>query len=478
MNELIIQHGTLITMDPTRRIIDDGAVVIQGDRIVAVGTTAEIIQKYQARQIIDATRKVVMPGLIDGHAHAGHALVKTAGTDLPGAWNQACKSIYLSHSSEDFWYAEALLSGLERLKCGVTTSVNLLGGGDMYMRTDDPKYASAHCHAIEEIGIREFLAVGPGKPPFPQQYSQWNGETHKEVLISFEQQIETCETIIQNWHKKAGGRVHICMMLATPKPGISHYTEAELKDLKYMSSVTRTLTGKYGVWFTQDGHSRGTIQFTHDELGLLGADAFISHNIDITDEEIEICRQTDTKIVHNPSAIMSILGRCPVPELIDAGVTVFLGSDGVAPDRSYDMFRHMFQAMRYHRRHFQDPSILPPGKVLEMVTIDAAKGLGLEKEIGSLEPGKKADIILIDMMKPHLVPHNMPAYRVAYFANGSDVDTVIIDGKILMQSRQVFSVDEMEILEKAQTEADLAFTRSGLQHLLDLPEKFWGHSRY
>lgn len=478
MNQILIQHGILLTMDPERRIFDDGAVVVQEDRIIAVGKTEEIKQKYQADEIINAYGKVVMPGLIDGHAHAGHALIKTAGTDIPGAWNQACKSIYLNNSSEEFWYAEALLSGLERLKCGVTTSVNLLGGGDMYMRTDEPKYGSAHCTAIEEIGIREFLAVGPGKPPFPQEYSQWDGDTSKKEFVSFDKQLETCETLIQQWHKKADGRMHICVMFATPKPGRVHYQEAEFQNLKKMTSETRAITRKYGVWFTQDGHSRGTIQFTHDELGLLGADTFIAHNIDITEQEIEICRQTDTKIVHNPSAIMSILGRCPVPELIDAGVTVFLGSDGVAPDRSYDMFRHMFQAMRYHRRHFKDPSILPPGKVLEMVTIDAARGLGLENEIGSLEPGKKADIILIDMLKPHLYPLNMPAYRIAYFANGADVDTVIVNGKILMQSRQVTSVNEREILQKAQVEADLAFSRAGLQHLFALPEKFWGHSRY
>jgi 5-methylthioadenosine/S-adenosylhomocysteine deaminase len=478
MNDIIIEHGILITMDPARRILEDGAIVINKDRILAVGETAEIAEKYQASQVINARNKVVMPGLIDGHAHAGHALVKTAGTDLPGVWDQTCKSIYLSNSSEEFWYAEALLSGLERLKCGVTTSVNFFGGGNMYMRTDNPSYGSAHCRAIEEVGIREFLAVGPGKPPFPIQYSQWSGDSRKDVYITFDQQIQTCADLIQAWHKKADGRIHICVMFISPKPGIEHYSQEELQDLKQMTAITRELTHQYGVRFAQDGHSRGTIKFTHEELGLLGPDAFISHNIDITAEEIEICRQTNTKIVHNPSAIMSILGRCPVPELLDAGVTVFLGSDGVAPDRSYDMFRHMFQAMRYHRRHYKDPSILPPGKVLEMVTIDAAKGLGLEDEIGSLEAGKKADIILIDMLKPHLFPLNMPAYRVAYFANGADVDTVIIDGKILMQSRQVNTVNEMDVLMKAQKESDLAFSRAGLQSLFDLPDKFWGHSRY
>jgi cytosine/adenosine deaminase-related metal-dependent hydrolase len=149
----------------------------------------------------------------------------------------------------------------------------------------------------------------------------------------------------------------------------------------------------------------------------------------------------------------------------------------VGPDRSYDMFRHMFQAMRYHRFYFKDPSVLPAGKVLEMVTIDAARALGLEKELGSLEPGKKADIILIDMFKPHLYPLNMPVYRVAYFANGNDVDTVIVNGEVLMEHRQVRTVNEAEVLEFVQKETDNALRRTHLEHLLAIPDKFWRVSR-
>jgi 5-methylthioadenosine/S-adenosylhomocysteine deaminase len=158
-------------------------------------------------------------------------------------------------------------------------------------------------------------------------------------------------------------------------------------------------------------------------------------------------------------------------------VTVMLGSDGVAPDRSYDMFRHMFQAMRYHRFHWRDTDVLPAGKVLEMVTVDAARALGLEQEIGSLEVGKKADVILLDWFKPHLVPMNMPLYRVAYFANGNDVSTVLVNGRVLMRDRRMLTVNEEEVLTMAQREADLAITRSGLDSLLRTPDGFWGRSR-
>ena len=453
-------------------------MAIRGDRIVAVGETKEVLAKYHATKEINAQKKVVMPGLIDGHAHAGHALLKSTGTDIPDAWNDACFQIYQKGSDPEFWFADGLLGGLERLKCGTTTSINLLGGGDEIMRTDFPIYGEKHCEAIKKIGIREFLAVGPGKPPFPKSFSQWNGHSKQEIQISFEQQLETCEELILRWHGKANGRIRICLSFPTPYPGRSYYSDSELENLKWMADKTEQLRHKHGSLITMDGHSRGTIKFTYEELSFLGPDAILSHSIDITAEEIELCKKTQTNIAHNPSAIKSILGRCPVPELLDAGVTVLLGSDGVAPDRSYDMFRHMYHCMRYHRTYFRDPAILPPGKVLEMATIDAAKALGLDHEIGSLEAGKKADIILIDLHKPHLYPLNMPLYRVMYFASGSDVDTVIVDGNVLMENRRVNTVDEDQVLEQAQSAAERALDRSGLRDKLGLPDKFWGNSRY
>jgi cytosine/adenosine deaminase-related metal-dependent hydrolase len=262
--------------------------------------------------------------------------------------------------------------------------------------------------------------------------------------------------------------------MPTHHPEFGRLSEADLQDLISRSRAARALSKQYGLRFTQDGHTRGTVKFAHEVLGILGPDALLSHSTELTDEEIQICAETNTRIVHNPSAIASINGRCPATELMAAGVTVMLGSDGVAPDRSYDMFRHMFQAMRYHRFHFRDPDVLPAGQVLEMTTIDAARALGLEDQIGSLEVGKKADIILIDMLKPHLYPRQMPLYRVAYFANGNDVETVIVNGQVLMLDRHVNTVDVASVLEMAQQEIEAALERTGLQHLVATPDGFWG----
>jgi 5-methylthioadenosine/S-adenosylhomocysteine deaminase len=475
--DVLITGGTVITMDPQRRVLENTAIAIVGDRIAGIGPTAELEAAYQATRVIEAGGNVVMPGLIDGHGHAGHGLVKSLGTDT-GEWYQACEIIYATGSTEDFWRADALLTATERLKFGVTTGLTFFGGGDSVMRTDDPRYGDAYLQAIDDVGVRWFLAVGPRRPPFPRTYAHWDGDTRTEVEVTFEQQLETTETLINRWHGQGDGRINIAVMFPTHHPENGELGEAEFQDLVRRTQATRDLSREYGLLFTQDGHARGTVKFAHEELDILGPDALLSHATELTDEEIRICAETNTRIVHNPSAIASIRGRCPVTELQEAGVTVMLGSDGVAPDRSYDMFRHMFQAMRYHRFHFRDPDVLPAGRVLAMATIEAARALGLEDEIGSLEVGKKADIILIDMHQPHLYPPNMPLYRVAYFANGNDVETVIVNGEVLMLDRVVQTVDEDEVLALAQREIRAALDRTGLQHLVDTPEGFWGLSNW
>jgi cytosine/adenosine deaminase-related metal-dependent hydrolase len=297
-------------------------------------------------------------------------------------------------------------------------------------------------------------------------------------MVSFEDQLATSRALIEGWDGEADGRVRIAMMLPTSHPEHGGFTGKELKEQKYMAGVVRGLSKEKSVLFTQDGHTKGTVKFAHEELGLLGPDALLSHSTDLTDEEIKLCRRTDTRIVHNPSAVASMTARCPVPELLDAGVNVMLGSDASAPDRSYDMFRHMFLCMRYHRCHYRDDRVLPPGKVLEMATTDAAKAVGLEEELGSLEPGKRADVILVDARKPHIYPFNMATDRLAYYANGNDVDTVLVDGEVLMENCKVKTVDVDEVLDLAQEETEAMIDRNDLQHLMDYTEGYWGQSRY
>ena len=476
MVDVLITGGTIITMDPLRRILEDGAIAVEKGRILDVGPAVEIAGKYSADRVIDASRKIVMPGLFDGHSHAGHGLLKSLGMHNE-LWYKACEDVYSRGSTEEFWEAEALLTATERLRFGVTCSLTFFGGGDSVMRTDDPAYGDRHCEAVRRVGIREYLAVGARRPPFPRRYARWEREEKREYDVSFEEQMRVSEALVERWSKEPG-RVRVCMMHPTSHPEHRAIEGEELEEERYRAQAAREISRRHGVLFTQDGHTKGTVKFAHEELGILGPDALLSHSTDLTDEEIDICKRTETRIVHNPSAVASMTARCPVPELLNSGVTVMLGSDASAPDRSFDMFRHMFQCMRYHRRHYRDSRVLPAGKVLEMATIDAARAMGLDSELGSIEADKRADMILIDAYRPHIYPLNMAADRVAYYANGNDVDTVLVDGEILMEGRVVKTVDEAEVLEMAQREAEAIIERNDLRHLLDYTAGYWGHCRY
>lgn len=474
--DTLIMHGTVITMDPTRRVIEDGAIAVVGSRIAAVGSTIELVGRFKARQTIDASRKIVMPGLIDGHGHAGHELLKTLAADSD-EWDSVAEQLYAHGSTQEFWAADGALAALERLKFGVTTSVNLFGGGADVYRVDDAKYADAYLGAVERSGLRWYLGVGPRKGPYPSAFTSWSGAGREEVQVPFEGQMAVSESLIKHWNNAADGRIKMAVVFPTISPDLKLAGQA-LKEIKGEAAAARALSKQQGVLFLQDGHTRGTVQYANDVLGLLGPDVILSHATNLTSDEIRLVASTGTRISHNPSAVFSMNGRCPVTELLDAGAVVMLGSDGVAPDRSFDMFRHMFQATRYHRYYFHDAKVLPAGKVLEMVTVDAAKALGMEQDLGSLEAGKKADIILLDWFKPHLVPMNMPLYRVVYEANGEDVATVLVDGRVLMRDRHVLAVDEEKIMLAAQRESELAIRRVGLEkYLTELPPGFWGRTR-
>ena len=284
--DILITGGTVITMDPQRRVIEDAGVAIAGDRIRAVGTTSELRKAFRAARVIDASRKVVMPGLIDGHGHAGHGLLKSLGTDMPGEWYKACERIYARGSTEAFWRADALLTAVERLKFGVTTGVTFFGGGDSIMRTDDPRYGDRHLEAVRQVGVRWVLAVGPRRGPFPSTFVEWNGDTAREVAVSFDDQLKTSETLIRRWHGQANGKISLAMMFPTHHPEEAALSDSDEQELIRQARAARALSKKYGLLFTQDGHSKGSVKYAHERMGILGPDALLSHATELTDEEI------------------------------------------------------------------------------------------------------------------------------------------------------------------------------------------------
>jgi cytosine/adenosine deaminase-related metal-dependent hydrolase len=470
VTDLLIRGGVLITMDAARRVIEDGAVAVVQGRIAAVGPTAEVVAAHPgAKQVIEARGKAILPGLIDGHAHAGHGLVKTMGSGDGEAWSEACRIIYTLASPPAFWRAEAQLAALERLRFGVTTGVSLLGGGDSVQRVDDPAHCDAHCEGVREVGIRAIVALGPTRPPFPRPYTSLDGT---ERPVSFEQQLETITACIERWHEKDGIRIATLM----PVYREARHDPAKVAEIERQGRLVKEAGRKRNTLFHQDGHRNGSIEMAERMFGLMGPDAFLSHCTDLTDADIDTLRRTGASVVHNPSAIAAVRGYCPAPKMMDHGITVMIGSDATAPDRSGDMFRHMFQCIRYHQRHYRDERMMTPGKALEMVTVDAAKGLGLAHEIGSLEPGKLADVITVDLTAPHMVPANMPVSRVVYFANGHDVRDVVVGGRVLLRDGAAPHLDAGAIVEAAKRETEAMLDRSKLRHMI-VEDPGWGRTR-
>jgi hypothetical protein len=229
-----------------------------------------------------------------------------------------------------------MLTLLERLKFGTTTGVTFFGGGDSVMRVDDPVYGAQRCQAIEKSAYASSSLWGRERGRSPARFAQWDGNTKKDIEVSFVQQKDTCQTLIDQWHGKADGRINMSLAYQVHTPNQNALSAAESAEMKEQARAVRDMSKRHSLLSTQDGHSRGSVKFAHEELDILGPDALLSHSTGLTDEEIAICAETDTRISHNPSSNFSVTARCPVPELLDAGVTVCLGSDGTAPDRSYD----------------------------------------------------------------------------------------------------------------------------------------------
>ncbi len=464
--DLISHGGPVLTMDPQRRILAPGAVVVKDGRILAVGPEEEILAAHDAPRRIDASGKLTMPGLIDVHAHAGHAMIRNAGQHDGDAWEELCGEVYTTASPPEFWHAEAQLAALERLRFGTTLGVSLLGGGDTIVRSDAPEYAAAHCEGAAAVGIRDMVAIGPTRPPHPRTYANWKDGTRQDYPVDYATQRETTKAVLRDWHGAHHGRTRVALL--TPVLRDEHERDmapADYETARAQSREIHAIAREVGTVFTQDGHWKGSVRRAQ-AMGILGPGTLLSHCIDIDPDEQRMLADTGSAVAHNPSAVASILGRCPAIELMAMGVAVGLGSDATAPDRSADMFRHLQQAMHYHRTHFRDPSVLPPGEALAMATIDAARALGLEDKVGSIEPGKRADLVLLDLNRAHMVPHHMPLHRAVCFANGNDVHTVIVGGEIVLEERRATRVDEAAILANAHREAEAMFDRVGKRHLL------------
>lgn len=423
----------MITMDPRRRVFESGSVAIDGNKIVSVGKE----YKEKADVIIDARGKVVLPGLINAHTHLSMTLLRGAADDMPlmGWLKTKIWPVEKNLKPEDC-YTGALLGCLEMIKSGTTCFA------DQYFHMDRV------AQAVEESGIRGMLSYGIIELGDPKRR---------------ESELRTGEKLVKEWHGKAGGRV-----LTMFGPHAPHTCSSEcLAKVKEMAKKHRT-----GIHFhlseTKDEIKQVTEKYGKrpvehlDSIDFLGPEVLAAHCVWLTEQEIKVLRDRGVKPVHNPVSNMKLgSGIAPVPEMLAAGIPVALGTDGAASNNTLDMFSEMKFAALLNKVHKLDPEAVPAPLALEMATVNGAIALGLGKELGSIEAGKRADLVLVGLKKPHLSPLHDVISHLVYSVVGSDVDTTIVDGKILMQNRQVLTLDEDKVLRKAQESADDLLARKG-----------------
>ena len=468
MTATIFVNATIITLDPQRRVLENASVRIVQDRIAAIGAVAEITPE-PGDKVIDCRGKLVIPGLIDAHGHAGHCLIRGIGADTSPIWMKIVTPTYFHNVTRDFWYAEGMVSALERLRAGVTTGVSIIAS---MPRSDDPVFASNHAAAYDQVGLREIICTGPAGAPWPRNVTRWDTGSPVRHSVSLAEMMEGAEAAIQTLNNSAEGRIKVYLTPFTIVPSLDPSNMSTPDQAVHLTQIdrdharlVRELARKYGIRLHSDafaGHIRLAAQ--DKENALLGPDIHLQHCWGISHQEIDILAETGTSVTHAPP------GRStPVIEMMARGINLAITTDGTAPNRYFDLFQtaRSFQSIQHVLRG-HDRYYFPPGKVLEMITIDAARALGMDHEIGSLEVGKKADLVVIDMRAPHLTPDWQPVHRLIAQAVGSDVDMVMVNGQIIFAENTALRVDEQAALAEGNAVARALVARAGLEgHLCD-----------
>jgi 5-methylthioadenosine/S-adenosylhomocysteine deaminase len=424
--DLLVMNGTVVTMDAQRRIITDGAVAVRGDSIVAVGPSAEIVAQYEAAKVVDAHGAIVMPGLINGHAHAAMSLFRGMADDL-GLDEWLKKYIFPAEArnvTEEFVVWGTRLGVLEMLRGGITTYA------DMYYFED------AVARVTKEAGMRGVLGEtiidfpAPDNKTVPQalEYTQkfidhWKGDP-LIVAAAAPHSMYTCSA--KTLQEAAG------LARRNHAPILIHIAEAPFE-----LQLSRE---KYGV--TPVGYLA--------REGILGPDVTGAHCVWVDQADIATLAQYGVGCTNNPSSNMkTAAGVSPVVDMLAAGAAVGLATDGAASNNNQDLFEEMDLAAKLQKITRMDSRVLPAERVVEMATIGGARAVHLEKLIGSLEAGKKADLIVVDTTAPHATPMYNVYSQLVYALKATDVRSVVIGGKFVMEDRKMLTLDEPAILAKA-----------------------------
>ena len=426
--DLIVTHGIVVTMDAARAIYQDGSVAVRGDSIVAAGPRVDVESRFQAPQVIDAHGGLVLPGFINGHTHVPMTLFRGLHDDVTlSDW--LYKYIFPAEAknvNEDFVRWGTRLAAAEQIRAGVTTFA------DMYYFED------AVAEETKAAGMRGVLGETFIDFPAPDNKSE------AEMLAY-------TEKFLKRW--QGDPLIHA----AAAPHSIYTCSKKTLEDSaalarKYHAPILIHVSEMKKEWEDSEKANGMSPVAYLDKIGVLGPDVVAAHCIFVDESDRKLLAERGTGCVHNPSSNMMIAsGVSPVPEMRSAGVAVGLGTDGPAgSNNDLDLMEEIDLAAKLAKISKMDPLALNAKSVVEMATIDGARALHLEKEIGSLEAGKKADLVVIRLDEPNAVPMYDIYAQIAYSLKGGDVETVVIGGKVVMRDRRLLTVDEPKVLEKAR----------------------------
>lgn len=421
--DLLVKGGTVVTVDPEMRVLEGASVAVRGSEIEAVLEAGEPLP--EARETLDARGHLVIPGLVNTHGHVPMILLRGLADDLKlMEWlNDFIFPAEAKNVDPEFCYWGTMLGCIEMARSGTTTFT------DMYYFEDDI------ARAVDETGLRAVL--GPTIIGFPAP----DYKTTDEALAG-------TEAFIKRW--KDHPRV-----MPSVAPHALYTTDVEVV------RQARELARRYQVLFQIHAHESPqedeavkkklgkTTTTALDEAGILGTGMILHHAITVTEDDIRLIARRGAAASHNPESNMKgASGLSPVPDLLAAGIAVGLGTDGPASNNNIDLFEEMDTAAKVHKLYREDPTVMSAKEVFRMATIGGAEALGLGDRIGSIEPGKAADLVLIDTRLPELVPMYDVYSHLVYAIKGPHVRTVIVDGKIIVKERKMMTVDTNEVLSK------------------------------
>ncbi|MFP4256042.1 MAG: amidohydrolase [Desulfobacterales bacterium] len=428
--DTLIKNGIVVTVNPEFEIIENGEVAVRNGCIVYAGKPGGISEEHSGR-VIDAAGGIVMPGLVNTHTHLPMSLFRGLADDLPlEKW--LAEHIFpaeAAHINPETVRTGTLLSCAEMLLSGTTTCC------DGYF------YEDSAAHAAAEAGIRAVMGQGIVDFPTPdapdpsknidvaEKFArQWNDRSRRIIPSIFCHSAYTCSAGTLKRAKKAADEAGAIFQIHVSETR----SEAEISGLETGGSVVRYLA----------------------DLGVLDENTLASHCVWVNAVDISILHDNGVRVSHNPESNMKLAsGTAPAPALINAGITLGLGTDGCASNNNLDMFEAMDFAAKLHKAELHDPTVMDARTVVRMATIEGARALGMDRITGSIEKGKAADIVIINSRRPHLVPMYNPESHVVYSVRGADVSHVMVDGELLVSDGQLVRMDQEAVMTNARQAA-------------------------